>query len=460
MIPGFQRLQRTELKQRMAQVHPFPAVLAPTDRAAAVSAPPWDVMNREQAQQSVRANPISFLRVSRAEADLPDDVDRYADAVYERAAANYRDLRERVPLQPDSRPHFYVYSLAVDGHRQTGIVCAAALDDYDAEVIKKHEKTRPPSEQDRARHIMALRSQTGPVFLACPPNPGLSEVVQRSIDSAAPVFDFAATDGVRHTGWRILPTATDEVVSLFSFMPALYIADGHHRAAGAARAREACRAENPNHTGVEEYNRLLAIVFPADQLRVLAYNRLVRGFNGLSVDELFRALDVRFEVGPAQAPRPGTTGCIHMYACGRWSALVCRDDVSELPLLQRLDVSILQDRILEPVLGIRDPRTDERLTFVGGTDSVRTLVASVDSGKADLGFSLYPSSIDVLMAVSDSGRIMPPKSGPCICPNIGWKWLPKPWDAFTLTATSGFITADWPSCPAALSPASAFVCAG
>jgi uncharacterized protein (DUF1015 family) len=393
----------------MAKVLPFAAVMPPADRAKQVADPPYDVVNREEAAALAASNPLGFMRVARAEIELPDEIGPYDDAVYAKAKENYARLCREVPLAADSRPSYYVYSLVRNGHRQTGIVAAASVDDYDAEIIKKHEKTRPSKEDDRTRHILTLRSQTGPVFLAYRATDAIDQIVADTM-AGSPLFDLTADDGVEHTGWRVAEVATAALQAAFAAVPCLYIADGHHRAASASRARAALREANPDHTGSEEYNSFLTVIFPASQLQILPYNRLVFSLNDRTPEQVRTEIAAAFDVTPADSPTPDQAGVVHMYLEKQWWRLAYKGDISALSPVDCLDVSLLQTHVLTPVLGIDDPRTSTGIDFVGGIRGTAELEKRVDSGEAAVAFAMFPTTLDQLMAISDAGEIMPPKS--------------------------------------------------
>ncbi|MBN2449803.1 MAG: DUF1015 domain-containing protein [Lentisphaeria bacterium] len=395
----------------MADVRPFAAVMPPAARAARVAAPPYDVVSEAEARRMVAADPLGFLRVGRAEADLPPGIDPYSEAVYRKAAENYRTLCREVPLKPDTAPALYVYSQTLGRHRQTGIVACASVDEYDADVIRRHEKTRQDKEDDRTRHIMTLGSQTGPVFLIYRDNAAVDTLVSETVSKQATLFDFEVADGVRHSVWRVPPASTESLRQAFREVAHLYIADGHHRAASASRARSALRAANPAHSGQEEYNGFLAVLFPASQVRILPYNRIVNDLGGKSAAELRTAIErTPFRLDAAPAPTPACPGTVHMYCEGTWWRLTYGGDTASLSPVARLDVSLLQDHVLGPLLGIDDPRTSRRIDFVGGIRGTRELEQRVVSGAAAVAFSMVPTTVEQLMAISDAGQIMPPKS--------------------------------------------------
>ena len=380
----------------MAKLYPFRALRPKPEYAAAIAAVPYDVVNTEEARAQAADNPRSFLHVSRAEIDLPDDTNPYGDAVYQRAVDNFSRLRES-SMVVEAEPSLYFYRLRLNAHTQIGLAACFSIDEYDRDVIKKHERTRPDKEDDRTRHMMALGAQTGPVFLTYRAAPAVNAVAARVI-AGAPLFDFVASDGVQHTLWRVGGADRDALVAAFGGIPSLYIADGHHRAASAARARVAGSDRG-----------FLAVAFPDDQVQILPYNRIVKDLHGLSVEVFVKAVERAFDVQPGAA-MPSHRGEIAMYVAGQWRTLRPRTPPQLGDPIASLDVSVLQDRILAPILGIADVRTDKRIDFVGGARGTAALERMVDSGKAAVAFSLYPVSLADLMAVSDAGAIMPPKS--------------------------------------------------
>jgi uncharacterized protein (DUF1015 family) len=394
----------------VAAIYPFRALRPPVERVREVAAVPYDVVNTDEARALAEGKPASFLHVSRPEIDLPEGTDLYSDEVYAKARENFGRLRRECPLEEESVPSLYLYRLVVGGHTQTGVAACVSVDEYDEGLIRKHERTRPDKEDDRTRHVLELRAQTGPVFLTYRPDRRIDALVEAET-KGAPLYDFEAEDGVRHTVWRA--PAPDQLVRCFGEVPLLYIADGHHRAASASRARAALRDANPNHTGEEEYNRFLAVIFPADQMQILPYHRVVKDLNGMTETDFLAAVRERFRVTEgARAEGPGTAGHWHMYLGGKWYGLtidgggaVRNDDA-----VAALDVSVLQDNLLDPVLGIKDVRTDKRIDFVGGIRGARELERLVSEGRAAVAFALYRTDIEDLLRVSDANGIMPPKS--------------------------------------------------
>lgn len=386
------------------RIKAFQACRPPADRAARVASPPYDVVDTAEARRQAEGNPDSFFHVSRAEIDLPDGTDLYDELVYRTAAANYAAFRNRGTLMNDVTPGLYFYRLTWGAHTQTGLVAVCHVDDYQHNVIKKHEKTRQAPEDDRTRHLLALAAHTGPVLLAYRDQHAIDRLVEEEC-RAAPLYDVAAPDGIRHTIWKARNApALDR---LFAAVPAAYIADGHHRAAAAARVARERRAAGG--TGEEECNWFLAVLFPAGRLKILPYNRCVRDLNGLAPDAFLRKVEEQFEVTPAAHAVPEHPGRVHMFLGDRWLRLSWPSAALEDPVAS-LDVSVLQDRLLGPVLGIDDPRKNPRIEFVGGIHGTKELESRVRSGRAAVAFSLYPTTVEQLMAVADRGLTMPPKS--------------------------------------------------
>ena len=385
----------------MATLHAFRALRPKPAFAAQIAAVPYDVLNTDEARALAEGNPQSFLRVSRAEIELPAGSDPYSDSVYERAARNFDALRES-SFEVDDEPSLYLYRLRMGAHTQTGLAACFSLDEYDRDIIKKHERTRRDKEDDRTRHMLALRAQTGPVFLTYRATPEVDRVVDRAA-KAQPLFDFAAADGVLHTLWRVGGADRDALVASFGRIPALYIADGHHRAASAARARDQLRGQSA------EASTFLAVAFPHDRVQILPYNRVVKELGGFAPVEFLQAVRDRFEVEAGSAT-PARRGDIAMYFRGAWYALRARKPSKVSDPIGSLDVSVLQDHLFAPVLKIADIRTDKRIDFVGGARGTSELERHVDSGKAAVAFSLYPVSVGDLMSVADAGEVMPPKS--------------------------------------------------
>ena len=394
----------------MATIKPFRALRPSPEQAAAVASVPYDVVSTEEARDLAAGNQLSFLRVSRPEIELPEETDTHSDEVYTRAAANFDRLISAAPLTIEDEPSLYFYSLKMGDRVQTGLVASCSVDEYDNDIIRKHERTRKDKEDDRTRHMLTLRAQTGPVFLTYRSNHIIDEL-SRALTVAAPLFDFTAPDGIKHTVWRVPAQMNKALIDAFEEVPLLYIADGHHRAKSASRAREELRAQNPAHKGDEEYNFFQCVLFPADQLRILPYNRAVKDLNGLSLGDFLHKVGENFKITDDSPATPAESGRFSLYIAGKWYGLTLRDSVTKrLNVADRLDVSILQDKLLAPVLGIQDPRTDKRIDFIGGIRGTDELTKLVDEGKAAVAFSLFPVTVDELMEISDAGEIMPPKS--------------------------------------------------
>ena len=392
----------------MAVIRPFRALRPQAERAQLVASVPYDVVNTEEARALANGNPLSFLHVSRPEIDLPPGTDIYSDAVYRKAVENFEKLIATCPLETEAEPSLYLYRLIMGDHEQIGVVACCSIDEYDDGTIRKHERTRRDKEDDRTRHMLMLRAQTGPVFLTYRAQHEIDEQVSEAVN-AAPLFDLTAADGVRHTIWRL--DETDALVKSFESVPLLYIADGHHRAASASRARVELKEQSFRHTGKEDYNYFLTVIFPDSQVRILAYNRTVQDLNGLSSEEFLQAIRKQFTITENASPEPPQRGFWSMYLDGKWYGLELSPDAT-LPAgtVAMLDVSILQDRLLDPILGVKDIRTDKRVDFIGGLRGTKELERLVDEGKAAVAFSLYPTTVEELLMVSDANEIMPPKS--------------------------------------------------
>ncbi|MBQ7402914.1 MAG: DUF1015 domain-containing protein [Lentisphaeria bacterium] len=394
----------------MAIFELFQGMMPKPENAAQVAAVPYDVVNTEEAAELAKGNPLSFLRVSRPEIEMEPGIDLHSDPVYAKAVFNFRRLIAEAPLEYDPQPNLYVYSLKMDGRTQVGIVGGASADDYDNNVIKKHEKTRKDKEDDRARHVMELRSHTGPVFLTYRDNEKINAIV-KDICTETPYYSFVAPDGIEHKLWKTGTERGRKISELFrKEVPCMYIADGHHRAASASRAKAQCMARNPMHSGAEDYNFFLAVTFPASELKILPYNRVVKDLNGMTAEAFLAKLEEKFTVEKTSDPAPAKSGTFRMYLGKQWYALAPKFNTADLGVIERLDVSVLQDNVLAPLLGIGDPRTDKRIDFVGGIRGTGELERLVDGGKAEVAFSMYATTLDQLMDIADAGEIMPPKS--------------------------------------------------
>ncbi len=393
----------------MATLRPFRAVRPTPERASQVASVPYDVVDTAEARQLAAGNPWSYLHVIRPEIDLPEGTDPHADEVYAQGAAGYHRLLAEGALARDADASLFVYRQVMGEHAQTGIMGCCSVDEYDEERIKKHEKTRPDKEDDRVRHLLALSAHSEPVFLAHRDEPAIDEGVA-AVTATAPIYDFVAADGVRHTVWRAGTAAASALETAFATVPALYVADGHHRCAAASRARAAVRARSGGASGASEADRFLAVVFPAGQLQILPYHRVVLDLNGMTAAELLTRLTRVATVHPG-SPVPSGRGRFAMYLAGAWhevaappAALADPDPVASL------DAAILQSLVLAPLLGIDDPRTSQRIEFVGGIRGPEELVRRVDRRGGGVAFALHPVSMAQLMAVADAGRVLPPKS--------------------------------------------------
>ena len=392
----------------MAVIRPFRALRPQADRAPMVASVPYDVVNTDEARALAEGNPLSFLHVSRPEIDLPAGTDIHSDAVYKKAVDNFEKLIAKCPLEKEAEPSLYLYRLVMGQHEQVGIVAVCSIDEYDNGTIRKHERTRRDKEDDRTRHMLMLKAQTGPVFLTYRRQEAIDQQVAAAI-SGEPLYDLTAADGVRHTIWRL--AQTDALVRSFASVPLLYIADGHHRAASASRARAELQQQSFAHTGQEDYNYFLTVIFPDSQVQILAYNRTVHDLNGLTKEEFLDEIRSQFTVSENASPEPPQRGHWSMYLDGKWYGLqLSPASTQPAGTVASLDVSILQDRLLDPILGIKDVRTDKRIDFIGGLRGTKELERLVNEGKAAVAFSLYPTTVAELLMVSDANEIMPPKS--------------------------------------------------
>lgn len=386
---------------------PFAAVRPAPEWAARVAAVPYDVVDTSEAAALAAGNPESFLHVSRPEIDLPVGTDPHADAVYAQGLEAYQELKARGILFREATEHYYVYRQVMGQHVQTGVVACCHIDDYGSDIIRKHEKTRQDKEDDRTRHTLTLNANSGPVFLTHRADAAVDRLVADAT-AAVPLYDIITPDGIRHIVWRVSgkPGAWTRA---FAAVPLAYIADGHHRAAAAARAGRERRAANPRHTGREEYNWFLAVLFPASQLRILPYNRCVADLNGMDDERFLTAVRRVFAVAPAEDGEPAAPGEVRMYLAGRWHQLSWTPPAEADPV-NRLDISVLQNRLLAPILGITDPRTSSRISFVGGIRGTGELAKRVDGGEAAVAFSMHPVTVGQMMDIADAAQVMPPKS--------------------------------------------------
>ena len=394
----------------MAEFHPFHGLLPRPENAAAVSAVPYDVVNTAEAAELAKGNPLSFLHVSRPEIDLEPGIDLHDERVYAQAGAAFRKLCAEAPLTLDKGLHLYLYRLVMNGRAQTGVIGAASAADYRSGVIKRHERTRADKEDDRTRHVMELRSHTGPAFFTYRDDAKIDELVAEECKKPA-LFDFTSCDGIRHTVWRLDEETSKTLSRLFAErIPVFYIADGHHRSAAAARTAAECAPKNPNHTGKEDYNYFLAVAFPASQLAILPYNRVVRDLNGRTEEQFVAELEKKFTVGDAADGTVAKPGEFKFYLNGKWHLAVPKFDISARGVVDALDASWLQAEVLAPLLGVGDPRTSKKIDFIGGIRGTAELERLVNGGEYAVAFSLHAVTLDQLMAIADAGEIMPPKS--------------------------------------------------
>ena len=395
----------------MAQIRPFKAYRPCKGMEERIAALPYDVYNRAEACEVVKKNPESFLAVDRAETQFGEEVDTYADCVYEKADQMLREKILEGKFVQDPTPCFYLYELTMDGHSQTGVVGCASIDDYRNNVIKKHENTRADKEEDRIRHVDTCSMQTGPIFLAYRAKEDLKEKIGE-LKKQAPVYDFVSEDGIGHRVWVIDNDSDVAMIEeAFGKIPAIYIADGHHRCASAVKVGLKRREQYPDYTGEEEFNYFLSVIFPDEELRILDYNRVVKDLNGMDVATFLTRIEEYFAVEKkGQSPyRPMEKGTFGMYLENEWYGLSAKEEIKSEDAVEGLDVSLLQNDLLDPILGIMDPKTDKRIDFVGGIRGLGELERRVHTDMK-VAFSMYPTSIAELFAVADAGRLMPPKS--------------------------------------------------
>lgn len=388
------------------RIRAFQGLRPPVDKAAQVASLPYDVVNTQEARKLAEGNPISMFHVVRPDIDLPDDIDPHADAVYAKAVENFKRLQDDGALVREDKPVLYVYRQQMGDHIQHGVVGVCHYQDYLNDLIKKHEKTRPDKEDDRTRMTSELSANPGPVFLTYKDNAKVSELVA-AITREPAFFDFTADDGIRHTAWRVEDPSA--LTAAFGEVPCLYVADGHHRSASAARVGAERARANPNHTGEEDYNWFLSVMFPGSELKILPYNRIVHDLNGRTPEQLLAELRKLGPVTEGVSPSPEKAGHVSMYLTGKWYGLKFEPATDADPV-SRLDVQMLQERVLTPLLGVEDPRTSTNISFAGGIRGTDYLKQQVDAGKGAVAFSMYPVSIEQLIDISDAGQIMAPKS--------------------------------------------------
>ena len=394
----------------MADIKPFAGIRPAQGKEEGIAALPYDVYNREEAKRALQGHPLSFLRIDRAETQFPDDVDMYADCVYQKAHDMLWEMVENGDFVRDETTCYYLYELTMNGRSQTGIVACASIDDYLENRIKKHENTRKEKEEDRVRHVDICNAQTGPIFLAYRNQSMLKQCISEA-KQQEPLFSFVSEDGIGHRGWKIdAPETISCIQKAFQTMDSIYIADGHHRAASAVRVGQKRRAEHPGYTGQEEFNYFLSVLFPDDELLIMDYNRVVQDLNGLTTAEFLERVKQIFTIDKLpQAAHPARKGEITMFLEEQWYRLTLKAEYENDDPVEGLDVSILQKELLQPVLGIGDPKTDRRIDFVGGIRGLDELERRVHTDMK-VAFAMYPTSIQELFAVADAGLLMPPKS--------------------------------------------------
>ena len=392
----------------MAIIKPFRALRPTYEQAKLVSCVPYDVIYEREVRNFIETNPLSFLRVTRSEAEFPEDSNPPVEQVFARAKENLQKFIDDEIFAAEAEPSVYIYRLETETHAQTGVVACCSLDEYELGIIKKHENTRPDKVEDRTAHMLALKAQTGLIFLAFRNTEPIRLLIYEATQTK-PIYDFYCVDGVRQTVWRVAQTA--DIVEAFKDVPAIYIADGHHRMESANLARKKMIEKNAEHSGAEDYNFVVAGIFPSEDLKILAYNRVVKDLNGLSEEEFFQKVSESFVVTETDEKEPRNRGEFCLYITGKWYLLRFAVNFFQQPnAIENLDASILQNFLLEPILGIDDPRTNKRIGFVGGARGTAELEKFVDDGTAKLAFSLFPTTMDDLFAVSDMNEIMPPKS--------------------------------------------------
>lgn len=398
----------------MSIIRPFKGYRPTTELCNKVAALPYDVMTSDEARDMVKGNPYSFLHVDKAEIDLPEDTDHYSDDVYKKAKDNLYSMIDKGIYIQDNTPVLYIYRLTMNGKSQTGLVACTSIDEYIENKIKKHELTRADKEEDRIRHVDSCNANTGPIFLTYKNKNTIDQIINKWIEKT-PVYDFTSDDGISHTVWLVDNNdVIESLVKEFKSVPALYIADGHHRNASAVKVGLKRRAENPDYTGDEEFNYYLSVIFPDNQLYIMDYNRVVKDLNGYSEKDFIAKIREKFNVSEYNNKgclKPSEKHSFGMYLNKKWYLLKAKDSIiDENDTVACLDVSILQKELLSPVLGIGDPRTDQRIDFVGGIRGLEELEKRVDSGEMAVAFSMYPTTMEQLMNIADDNKIMPPKS--------------------------------------------------
>lgn len=396
----------------MAVFRPFRAFRPKPEFAQEVAAKPYDVLNSDEAREEAKGHPLSFLHIGKPEIDLDPSIDLHDPQVYQKAKENLHKLIDDGILVEDPEPYFYVYAQTMDGRVQYGLVGCASVDDYWNDKIKKHEKTRKDKEEDRSNHVRVTNAHSGPIFLTYHDNEEINKIVAEVI-TGKPDNDFVALDGIRHQSWVIKNKGTiNEIYSILFYVENFYVADGHHRSAAAGIVGRERQKANPNHRGDEEYNFFLAVLFPASELFIMDYNRVVKDLNGLTFDEFYAKVKENFEIEPFECElKPSKKGEFGLYIDGQWYKVNAKEKLLKInDPVEQLDVSILQKYVLDSILGIEDPRTSKRIDFVGGIRGLKELERRVDSGEMKLAFAMFPTSIQELISIADAGKIMPPKS--------------------------------------------------
>lgn len=396
----------------MAVFRPFKAFRPLPDKASDIAAPPYDVINSEEAREYVKGKPLSFLHVGKPEVDLDPNINLYDEKVYEKGKENLQKLIDDGHLVEDAEPYFYLYAQTMEGRTQYGLVGCASVDDYWNDVIKKHEKTRKAKEEDRSNHVRVTNAHSGPIFLTYRDVDEINAIVDK-VKNTPPENSHIADDGIKHTCWVIKsPDNIEKIQNILDKVPAFYVADGHHRSAAAGIVGRERQQANPGHKGDEEYNFFLAVLFPGSHLHIMDYNRVVKDLNGLSEAEFFEKLKEHFTVEEMDGQfKPNKKGDVGLYIGEKWYKLTANENLVNNPdPVDSLDVAILQNNVLTTILGIDDPRTSDRIDFVGGIRGLGELERRVNSGEMKLAFSMYPTSVDELMSIADAGKIMPPKS--------------------------------------------------
>lgn len=396
----------------MAIVRPFRGIRPAKGKAADIASPPYDVINSEEARDFVKDKPYSFLHVVKPEIDLPEDMDLYDDRVYAKGRENLDKLVNDGLMIQDNTDSLYIYQQVMGDHKQTGIVACASADDYINDIIKKHEHTREDKENDRAKHVETLDANSGPVFLTYKADMEIKDIIASFIASSEPAYDFTDENSVRHILYVLSDKETiDRIVSVFDHIEYLYVADGHHRSAAAVRVAKRKREQHPDYTGDEEFNFFLSVIFPDDEMLIMDYNRVVHDLNGHADEAFIDAIKEKFDVEEVSGQyKPEDVHRFGMYMNSKWYRLTAKDAIIPDDPVKSLDVAILQDNVLNPLLGIENPRKDKRIDFIGGIRGMKELVRLVDSGKFKVAFALFPTSITQLISVADSGQVMPPKS--------------------------------------------------